>query len=239
MPKVLTTSAVIKCPHGGLGTSVPTDPRWKIHSGIVLLDGDMGTLSCPVCIGYQHRSMGLNASLIGSRKVMLTSDFHISFAGFPLTIIETHTVNDQSTPVPVPPGGPPPLIPPELQETDQPVVTVAPPAPAFSISGFGSTGSPTTLPVVFTLQSQFPRRWMLWMLNVPNLSSRDITNGEPPNLVVAPAGGTWNNPTLTVTVTLLGTFLATLAPGLHHFVLTAVNHRGKSHYAEAILTVTA
>ena len=47
MPQVLTTNAVIVCPHGGLGTSLPTDPKWSVNGGIVLLEGDTGTLACP------------------------------------------------------------------------------------------------------------------------------------------------------------------------------------------------
>jgi len=78
MPQVLTTNAMILCPHGGKGTSVPTDPKWTVNGGVVLLDGDAGTLTCPFilpCVGYPLRSMGLNATVIDGRKVMLVTDF--------------------------------------------------------------------------------------------------------------------------------------------------------------------
>ena len=42
MPKVLTTNAQILCPHGGIGASIPSDPKWTINGGIVLLDNDRG-----------------------------------------------------------------------------------------------------------------------------------------------------------------------------------------------------
>jgi hypothetical protein len=241
MPQVLTTNAVILCPHGGKGTSIPTDSKWSVNGGIVLLDGDLGTLTCPFilpCTGYQLRSMGLNATVIGARKVMLVTDFTQSFTGFPLTLAETHPAFDNSTPVSIPIGGAPPPTPPELQETDQPFVIVVPGALFFSLSGFNTSSLPTALPMTFTLQSQFPRRWLLSMLNLPTGQHRDITNGEPPNIVVAPSGGAWTSPVLTVNVILTGAFMATLAVGLHHFVLAAVNHRGKSQFAESILTVS-
>jgi hypothetical protein len=244
MPQVLTTRAIIACPHGGMGTSVPTDlpPKWFVDNGVVLLDGDAGVLSCtfPVpCVGYQLRSLGLNASTVMGRKVMLVTDFTQSFTGYPLTLVEAHHVVDDSTPVPIPLGGAAPVLPPELQSIDQPTVTAAPSALAFSLSAFGTTGLPTALPMTFTLQSQFPRRWLLSMLNAPTAQHRDITNGEPPNnIIVVPSGGAWSTPVLIVTVTLTGAFMATLAPGLHYFVLTAINFRGKSQYAQAELTVS-
>ena len=66
MPQVLTTNAMIVCPHGGLGTTIPTVPKWQINGGYVTVEGDSGTLSCPFglfpCTRYQLGSMGLNAT---------------------------------------------------------------------------------------------------------------------------------------------------------------------------------
>jgi hypothetical protein len=237
MPQVLTTNSLIVCPHGGVGTNIPTDPKWLVNDGVVLLDGDAGTLTClfiPPCAGYQLRSMGLNAMQVDGRQVMLVTDFTQSFTGFPLTITEYHQTFDNSSPVPIPVGSPPPPTPPELQETDQPTVTATPSFLAFSKTTSGSSA----LLMTFTLQSQFPRRWLLTMLNVPLVTSTEITNGMSPDIVVAPGGGGWNTPTVTVTVSLQGSFMTTLRVGDHYFVLTAVNHRGKSSYAEVKLTVS-
>ena len=44
MPQVLTTNALILCPHMGLGTSIPSDPKWSVNGGFVLLENDVGTL---------------------------------------------------------------------------------------------------------------------------------------------------------------------------------------------------
>jgi len=247
MPRVLTTNAKILCPHGGLGTSIATDPKWMVSGGDVLLDGDVGVISVlpcffiPPCAGYKLESMKLNASRVDGRHVMLVTDFIQSFTGFPLLITETHQAFDNSTPAPIPSGGTPPPTPPELLEVDRPVVVAAPGTLAFSLSGFSTTSLPAALPMTFTLQSLFPRRWLLSMLNspMPTPQHREITNGEPPNIVVAPSGGAWTTPALTITVTLTGTSMATLAPGDHHFVLTAVNQRGRSHFAEVILIVSA
>jgi hypothetical protein len=169
---------------------------------------------------------------------MLVTDFTQSITGFPLTINEVHQTFDNSTLAPIPVGASPAPTPPELQETDQPTVTAAPPFLAFSKATFGSTGQPTSLMMTFTLQSQFPRGWLLTMLNAPAVTSTDITAGVPPNILVAPAGGSWSSPALAVTVTILGTFMAALPVYDHYFVLTAVNFRGKSHYAEVKLTVS-
>jgi hypothetical protein len=241
MPQVLTTNALIQCPHGGVGKSTATDPKWVISGGEVLLHGDPGVLSCifiPPCTGYQLRSMGLNATQVDGRQVMLVTDFTQSFTGFPLTITEVHQTFDSSTPAPIPVGASPAPMPPELQETDQPTVTAVPPFLAFSKAAFGNTGQPPSLVMTFSLQTQFPLGWMLTMLNAPAVTSTDITKGVPPNILVAPAGGSWSSPALAVTVTILGTFMAALPIGDHYFVLTAVNFRGKSHYAEVQLAVS-
>jgi hypothetical protein len=241
MPRVLTTNARIICPHGGIGRSIPSDPKWSIDGGTVLLDGDTGTLSCvfiPPCVGYQLRSMHLNATYLDGRHVMLETDFTQSITGFPITIMESHQTFDDSTPAPIPAGQPAPPTPPELQDIDQPAVVAAPSALAFSLLGFTNTGQPIALPMTFTLQSQFPRLWILSMLSRLTAQHRDITRGEPPDIVVAPSGGDWPASPLAVTVTLTGTFMARLPIGEHYFVLTAVNFRGKSKFAQVVLTVS-
>jgi hypothetical protein len=242
MPRVLTTSAKIVCPHGGQGTSIPSDPKWTVDGNPVLLDGDTGTLSsCSFttlpCTGYRLQSMQLNATTVDGRHAMLVTDVTLSFTGFPLTITDSHHTFDDSTAAPIPHGAPPPSMPPELQEFDKPIVTAAPPVLAFSKSAFANSGQPVSLPMTFTLQTQFPRRWLLSMLNTA--TSTEITNGVPPDITVSPAGGDWPSPALTVTVRLLGTFMAALLEGDHHFVLTAVNFRGKSDYAEIKLMVSS
>jgi hypothetical protein len=234
---------VILCPHAGAGTSVPRDPKWIVNDGPVLLDGDAGTLAClfiPPCIGYDLKSMKLNATQVDGRNVMLVTDFTQSFTGFPLTMTELHQTYDNSSPAPIPTGGPIPATPPQLQESDQPKVTVVPPTLLFSLSAFTSSGGePVMLPMEFVLESQYPNRWLLTMLSVPTNSSTEITNGLPPAIVVAPPGGGWPDAVLSVTVSLQGVYLATLPVGTYYFVLTALNVRGKSSYAQATLTVTA
>src|SRR4051812_15611020 len=101
MPKVLTTNAVITCPHGGGGRSTPVPaPRGvTINGGEVLVDGDTGTFATPLCTNvppcgaYLLRSMGLNATTVQGRAVMLVSDFVQSATGFPVTKTESHVVN--------------------------------------------------------------------------------------------------------------------------------------------------
>ena len=241
MPRVLTTNAKITCPHGGVGTSIPTPPRLvTVNGGEILLDKDKGTLSCAFvvpCVGYDLRSMGLNATTIQDRPVMLDSDFLQTFTGFPLTVVETHPVFDRTLPGTPPPEGA--TTPPELGEDDKPTVVVVPPTLPFSVSAFGTTGNPVSLPFTYTLSSAHPLKWMLWQVGPP-ATSLDITNGIPGAVTVAPSGGTWSTSPLTVTVTITGAYAATLAPVPpgHSFVLTAVNRRGFSAYAEAIVTVS-
>ncbi len=237
MPQVLTTNARILCPHGGLGTSVATDPKWMVNGGAVLLDGDVGVISAlpcffiPPCAGYRLESMKLNASEVDGRHVMLVTDFIQSITGFPLLITETHQTFDHSTPTPLPSGSAPPTRP-ELLETDQPVVTANPTTLPFS-----KKPTPVPLAMTFNLQSQFPRRWLLTMLNKPDSKHSEITHGVDLKIQVNPSDGKWPTPVLAVTVTLMGTFMATLPDGDHFFVLTAVNFRGKSSHAEVKLTV--
>ena len=35
MPQVLTTNAMIMCPHGGTGSTVPAIPKWQINGGYI------------------------------------------------------------------------------------------------------------------------------------------------------------------------------------------------------------
>lgn len=245
MPQILTTNAMIMCPHGGVGMSSPSNPKWFVEGGAVLLDGDSGSITKAPCIfplpclGYQLRSMGLNATQVDGRKVMLVTDFTQSLTGFPLILTESHQAFDNSTPTPLSPGAAVPATPPELQEFDLPVVSVTPATLTFNKTGFSNSGNPVSLSMTFSLQTQFPRLWLLTMLNIPSLQHTEITDGNPPDIVVSPPGGEWLTPTLTVTVELLGSFLATLPIGDHYFVLTAVNFRGKSTFAEVKLIISA
>jgi hypothetical protein len=239
MPKVLTTNAQITCPHSGQGTSTPAGSVPVQAGGRVLTDGDQGTIaSCTnqvLCVSYRLTSLGLNSMYVGGKRVMLVTDFVQSNTGYPLTVTDSHQVFDHTVPVKLTPGTTP-VTPPELREDDHPTVTVAPPTLPFSQSGFANSGSPASLPYVFTLSSQFPRRWTLFRTG-PMLSG-DITGGIPASITVAPSGGAWSTPSLTVSVTVTGTFASTLAIGTHTFVLTAVNHRGLWGMAEAKLTVS-
>jgi hypothetical protein len=238
MPQVLTTNAIIICPHGGLGTSVPTVPKWSVNSGVVLLENDAGTLACPFliypCLGYQLRSMGLNATRIDNRRVILVTDFNLSLTGLPLTMTELHTTIDNSTPAPIPAGQPAPPLSAALLDIVPPVVTAAPPTLAFNTV----TMQPPTLAATFTLVSAHPMQWLLTLINEPLRSHADMTSGLPPGLTVAPAGGSWNSSPLVVTMTMTAVFMAGLTPGLHHFYMTGVSQRGLSGYAEVVLTVS-
>ena len=87
MPQILTTNALVTCPHLGVGSSTATDPKWLIRGGAVLLDNDFGTIvGCqfqPVpCLSYQLNSLRLNATQVGTRNVMLVTDFTVSDIGF-------------------------------------------------------------------------------------------------------------------------------------------------------------
>jgi hypothetical protein len=251
MPQILTTNAIIRCPHQGVGTSMPIPPprQCTIQGGSVLLDGDTGLIPCPSqvpCASYVLRSMNLNSTRVDGRNVMLVTDFIQSVTGFPLTATETHAVFDK-TPPPAPappPGAPPPApssteVPPELREDDQPTVVVAPPLLPFSISGFSTSGTPPALVFTFSIQSEFPRHWTLFQISPPT-TYLDVTNGLPPGVVVAPPGGAWPAKALTIVVTVTGLYASSLTPSFDHsFVLTAVNHRGLSSFAEAKIKVSA
>lgn len=241
MPKVLTANAQITCPHGGSGTSTPAaSPIAFVNGGAVLVDGDSGTIAgCAnqmPCTKYPVTSLQLNAAYVSGKHVMLVTDFLQTDTGFPLKVQETHEIYDNTIPAALSAGAAP-VIPPELQETDIPTVAVAPPTLPFSIATFSNTGNPAMLPYVFTLSSLFPRRWTLFRVSATAAS--DITAGVPASITVLPAGGVWATPALTVAVTITGTFAATLTPGTHQLVLTAVNHRGLAAKAQATLVVSA
>ncbi|MCB9076085.1 MAG: hypothetical protein H6631_00675 [Anaerolineaceae bacterium] len=238
MPQVLTTNAQIFCPHGGKGVSIPTVPKWTVNGGIVLLEGDTGTLTCPFvlcpCVGYTLKSMGLNATTIDGRKVILATDFNQTFTGLPLLITETHQAFDDTTPAPLPENRPAPPPSPDMADMTKPVVLGIPPALAFNTM----TMMPAVITATFTLTTAFPLKWVLTMLNGVAKINVDLTNGLPPGALVVPPGGNWSSPSLVVTVTLNAAFMAALGPGMHHFWMTGVSRRGLSGFAEVILTVT-
>jgi hypothetical protein len=239
MPQVLTTNALIMCPHGGVGTTTPSDPKWTVNGGFVLLEGDTGVLAClfvqAPCSTYTLKSMGLNATTIDGRKVILVTDFNQSVTGLPLTMTEFHQVYDNSTPAPIPTGQSAPPLPGPLADAIKPEIVAVPPALGFSVT----TQMPTSLVVTFTLVSDYPMQWILTLLNPklipPNV---DLTQATSAGLVITPSGGEWSTPSLTVTVTMDALFMNALGPGEYHLFMTGVNQRGLSGFAEVVLTVT-
>lgn len=245
MPKVLTTNALIQCPHGGIGQSIPSQTQITVGGAPVLVDGDTGVIpNCsylpPVgvpCAAYVLQSMKLNAVTVGSRAAMIETDFVKSVTGFPLILREFHQVDDISTNSMVQPGESA-STPPELHDTDQPLVTAVPPVLAFSKIGFANTGMPLALATTFTLSSQFPGEWLLTLIVPPG--STDITAVAPPGVMVLPSGGQWTMSPLTVTITLTGTYMATLPvlPAAISLVMVGINRRGRSAFAETVLGVS-
>lgn len=236
MPQVLTTNAVIVCPHAGIGTSLPTVRKWSVNGGVVLLENDTGTLTCVSpypCVGYQLRSMGLNASRIDGRRVILATDFNQTYTGLPLTIAETHSMIDNSTPAAIPVGQAAPALSPAMADVTKPLVIGTPPALTFVLS----TGQPLTLNASFTLTAAHPLKWVLTLINEPERSNVDLTNSQPPGLTVDPSGGGWDTTSLTVTLTMTTVFTGGLMAGLHRFFMTGVSQRGLSGGFEIILTV--
>jgi hypothetical protein len=236
MPQVLTENATILCPHMGKGTSVSSTRVWSVNSGFVLVEGDTGVLACPFlplpCAGYTLRSMGLNATVIQGRKVVLATDFNQTLTGLPLTIFETHPVIDNSTPAPLPAGAASQPLAPELLDTANPVVTAVTPALAFSNS------APAPLNASFKLSSTFPMSWVLTLIKTVVPGNLDLTNGAP-GAVVTPSGGSWSTPSLSVSVAMTQAFLAALGIGKHSLYMTGINKRGLNAYAECSITVSA
>jgi len=237
MPQVMTTNAIVLCPHGGKGTTIPVMPLWSVNGGVVTREGDSGVLSCPFltpCVGYTLRSMGLNASKIAGAAAILVTDFNQSFTGLPLTITETHTTFDNSTPAPIPPGSAAPPLAAELLDETPPVVTAAPPVLAFNLT----TQLPPTALVTFTLSHAFPMQWILVRVSEPPLATNeDLTNGAA-GATPAPLGGDWSSPALNVVLTLTAAYMSSLGAGIHHFYMTGVSKRGMSNWAESVLTVS-
>ncbi|MCB0184648.1 MAG: hypothetical protein KDE31_10300 [Caldilineaceae bacterium] len=247
MPQVLTTNAVITCPHGGLGRSISKNPIWLVNNGPVLVENDTGVLSCPFvihpCVGYQLRSMHLNTTKIQGQQVVLATDFNQTFTGLPLLIQESHPVYDDSLPASLPAGLTAPSasesgtdipLPPELAVTRPPAVQVMPPKLAFN----SSTMLPSTLAIGFRLKTTYPLKWILTLINGVAKQNLDATKGLPPGLTVTPSGGSWRSPSLTIKVNLTAEFMAKLGVGQHFFYLTGVSQRGLSGFAEVKLTVT-
>jgi len=236
MPQVLTTNAVILCPHGGKGTTTPGVPKWQINGGYVAVEGDTGVLSCSFallpCAGYQLRSMGLNATQIDGRKVILATDFNQSFTGLPLFMTEFHQTFDESTPAPIPTGQPPPPPTDEMADLSRPVV-----APPLQTIPFSISTTPVPVVATFNLTAPHPLQWMLTLINTTLKYHQDLTNGVP-GATVIPSGGQWNTPSLTVTVTMTPPFVQGLTVGTHHLFLTGISRRGLSDYAEAVVEVS-
>ncbi len=233
MPPLLTTKAVITCPHGGVGTTVPSTPVFSVSGGFVCAENDVGTLTCPVCIGYTLKSMMLNATTLMGRRAILVSDFQQSFATLPLTIVDPNVSVDNSSVASLPPGERSAPLSPAMQDSSAPSVVAAPPTAAFSIA----TMLPPSMPITFTLSHAFPLKWMLTLVNGTTLISLDVTNGVP-GLVVAPSGGSWASPVLAVVATMTAAFMAALAPGTHYLFMTGVSQRGISAYARVPVVVT-
>lgn len=236
MPSLLTTNAIITCPHGGVGTTVPSNPIVSVAGGYVCCEGDVGTLSCafPVpCAGYTLKSMGLNATLINGMRAVLSTDFQQSLTGLPLTISDPNFAIDSSSVASLPPDTSDPQVPVELQDEIAPTVIAVPPVAAFSIV----TMMPPSMPVVFTLTHPFPLSWQLTLQNGTLLTSVDVTNGFP-GLIVAPSGGDWSSPVLPVSVTMTAAFMAALTPGLHTLYMTGISKRGIQAHGKVDITVS-
>ena len=234
MPKIWTANAKVSCPHGGGGTSQAIPPRLaKISGGEILLDGDQGVFdsppctNTPPCVGYACRSMGLNATSIQGRPVMLVSDFTQTYTGFPVTVVESHVVDDKTLPGTPPATGQ--VIPPEMQETDTPTVVCVPPSAPVLDRGLQQHEPAGDAALHLLALEPVPAE-------VDALAGRAAGDAarrhrrHPGQVTVVPVGaspdGTWSSPSATVSVTITGTYAATLAPGNHEFVLTAVNRAG-------------
>lgn len=235
MPLVLTSNALITCPHGGVGTTIPLSPIWTVNGGFVAADGDSGTLTCvfiPPCVGYTLQSMGLNATKIDGRNAMLVTDFTQSFTGLPLIVQDFHTTSDDSTPAPVPSGQSAPPASPAMADLAAPVVTAAPPTFPFSLS------APAPVAFNFTLTSDHPLKWILSLINPSNAQNIDLTNGAP-GVTVTPSGGSWTTSTQDIAVTMTPAFVTALSVGTSQLYLIGISRRGISGKAIATIDVTS
>jgi hypothetical protein len=242
MPHPLTTNAIIKCPHGGPGTTIPSLPKWQIDGGYVCVEQDTGTIVCPQlnnpCPGYTLQSMGLNATKIDGRKVILVTDFNRTLNGLPLDIQDNNNVQDESTPAAIPAGqqAPPPSE--EMADLVKPIVIAAPPSFPFKLP---PPPPPAPVLITFMLTAQHPSQWILTLIPVPPAPSTakfDLTDGISGAVTVVPSGGQWTTPSLTVTVTLLQPFVIGLGPGNHELYLTGVSKRGLSGHGKATIVVS-
>jgi hypothetical protein len=236
MPQVLTTNALIMCPHGGRGTTNPPNPKWSVNNGVVSVEGDPGILSCPFlplrCVGYTLKSMGLNATTIDDRKVILVTDFNQTATGLPLVMADFHQTFDESTPAPIHQGQAAPPASPELADFAAPKVIASIPNMEVPLT----PPPPAPVTVTFSMASDHPMRWILTLISEPQKQHFDITNGWV-GASITPTGGDWTTPSLTVTILLPSPFVATLAPGKYHLFLTAVSKRGLNGNAEFVLDV--
>lgn len=231
MPHLLTTNATITCPHGGQGKTVPSIPLLTINGGIALVEGDSGVITgCTVgCVSYILQSMGLNATKIGGKRAILTTDFNVSNILHPLTMIETHFGIDSSTPASLPPGQSAPNLPPAMQDTTPPTVALTPPTAAFT----KSTSLPASVVLTGTLTATFPLTWRLTHLNMATKVGTDWTNGGPLGAVIAPNGSSG------ATITLPTSCLMALPVGAHRLVFFGASQRGLSASAQCDLTISA
>jgi hypothetical protein len=220
-----------------VGIADAPDPRWSINGGFVALENDTGTLaSCAFlaypCLKYKLVSMGLNATRVGGRRVILATDFNLTSTGLPLMMTETHQVNDSTTPAGVPNGQSAPPLPPELVDMTAPVVTTSTPSLTFSL------GAPAPLTAAFNLSAPFPLKWIVTLINEPEKTNVDLTGGIPPNVTLTPTGGVWNSPSISLKIDMTQAFLSGLAKGFHRIFVTGVSKRGLSGHKDARIEVT-
>ena len=240
MPRVLTTNAQIVCPHGGMGTSIPSRPIWSIEGGDVLLDGDTGLLRCPFsinpCTGYNLKSMKLNSTFIEGRSVLLTTDFQQSDTGLPLSIIEKHATFDETTVAPLPKDNSDPELDPALKDYSKPSVQVRP-----TNSFVFNRNTPSTIAFEFALSSPYPFRWVLTFIDGTRMRNIMLTEESETGIVLSRDDGIWGTPNLKVSVFLDLIFLNSLNPtpgfGKHSFFMTGITQRGISAFAECSLSV--
>ena len=219
MPQVLTTNATIICPHGGTGQHGAGDSEVADQRRLRGRRRRHRRAQLSVRAVSVHRlsalsSMGLNATEIDGRKVILVTDFNQSLTGLPLRMTEFHQTFDESTPAPIPTGQPAPPPSEEMADLSRPVVV-----PALQSFPFSISTTPVPVVVTFNLTAAHPLRWMLTLINTTLKRHQDLTGGAP-GATVVPANGQWSTPTLTVTVTLTPAFMAALtvrhAPSVSH-----------------------
>jgi hypothetical protein len=178
--------------------------------------------------------MGLNATYINGRRVMLVTDFNTTFTGLPLVMKELHSTYDDSNLVPIPVDKPPPPLSPEMTDMIVPVVSVNPQNLAFD----KPSNTPATVLATFTLISDHPLRWILTLIKENEKTHVDLTSTLPAGLTVTPEGGTWQVSPLKITLTMTATFMGTLTPGgKYRFYMTGVSRRGLSGYTNPELVL--